>query len=206
MSARNVAPADGGGRASGRERRQLRREERRAGEAGSGGTRPHDGRAGTERALASSRGRNVVHARIVDEESGRPIRGAHYEVVGPQGQVVARGVTETYGEVHHAVDGLGTYTIRVVEVPPTSAPDPHGAPPGEAPDGVAASEHTSARDAEDARLGPAPAPGSERDPSLPASEHGRAPEDDGARVGAAATGGERAGSSGDRERSDGGRA
>jgi len=76
---------------------------------------------------------NKVHARIVDEAGGAPISGARYEVVSPEGRVVAQGTTDWQGIVQHDVPQAGRYTVRVVEMPPPAPPAAPAAAPAPTP-------------------------------------------------------------------------
>ncbi len=58
---------------------------------------------------------HVVFARFVDEETGKPLPGAGYEIVDEQSKVIARGKADESGVVRREVDAVGTYHVRLVE-------------------------------------------------------------------------------------------
>jgi len=132
VSTPNVVPAEG---ALGRRGDPPRRRQE--------GTRAQAGRAATAGAIARTGARHVLTARIVDDGTDRPIRGARYQVLNQAGDVVASGTTRHDGMVRHELPEAGEYTVQVVELP---AGEP-GATPGAGSDaGSAAGDDGSSGD------------------------------------------------------------
>ncbi len=59
----------------------------------------------------------VLFARLVEKESGRPIGGASYEIRDAAGNRIAEGTSDWQGTVLHDVQQAGSYTITVTRVP-----------------------------------------------------------------------------------------
>jgi len=76
------------------------------------GTAPK-GAARPSQAGPAGAGAQEVVARVVDDASGEPVSGALYEVVSPDGTVVASGKTDWQGVVRQRVEGPGGYEVRV---------------------------------------------------------------------------------------------
>jgi uncharacterized surface anchored protein len=74
---------------------------------------------------------NLVLARLVDDETGKPISGAGYELLDADGKVVAVGRTDYTGVVRHEVRKVGRYQVRLTEeAAPEKKPLPADSPGG----------------------------------------------------------------------------
>ena len=56
---------------------------------------------------------HLVFARLVEEDTGKPLSGAAWEIVDAQGKAVAAGKTDFTGVVRHDVKIAGKYTVRL---------------------------------------------------------------------------------------------
>lgn len=65
-----------------------------------------------------------IFAQILDEETGKPVSGASYEVVDERGKVVAAGKTDYTGHVRHEVERAGKYEVRLAEERKPPPPPP----------------------------------------------------------------------------------
>lgn len=58
--------------------------------------------------------RHAVAARVIDQDTHKPVSGAAFEVLDAAGTVVRKGQTDWQGTVYHEVATEGTYTVRIV--------------------------------------------------------------------------------------------